>query len=159
MKAVLRNYRQSPRKVRLVADSVRGVSVKNAISILDNLNKKGALEMKKIINSAVANAKENFGKTGDDLFIKTLTVDEGRVLKRFIPRAFGRATPIHKRLSHIALELGSLTSEKEVKKENLPTGQAGLSADKAVKSVAKKMPAKATKKATTKTTRNPITTN
>ncbi|HEC30518.1 MAG TPA: 50S ribosomal protein L22 [Candidatus Yonathbacteria bacterium] len=120
MKAILRNYRQSPRKVRLVADSVRGVSVKKAVSSLDTLNKKSAFAVKKLLNSAVANAKENFGKTREELFIKTIKVDEGRVLKRFMPRAFGRATAIHKRLSHVTLELGSLTQdvkEKPVKKD------------------------------------------
>jgi len=129
MKAVLRNYRQSSRKVRLVANAVRGASVKKAIPVLDTLNKKGALAVKKVINSAVANAKENFGKKEDDLFIKMIKVDEGRTLRRFRPRAFGRATRINKRLSHISLELGSLTSVEE---KNKTTGAGEEKAEKKV---------------------------
>ncbi|MEX2514632.1 MAG: 50S ribosomal protein L22 [Candidatus Paceibacterota bacterium] len=105
MKAKLTQYRQSPRKVRLVADEIRGKTIDEALRKLRFLTKRAAKPMAKLIESAVANAEENDGKRRDDLIISTVTVDNGPTLKRFRPRARGRATRINKRTSHIAITL------------------------------------------------------
>lgn len=105
MKAFLKNYRQSPRKVRLLADLVRGKEVGKALETLKFVNKRAALPVEKLIRSAVANAK-NTGTTGT-LVVKSIAVDKGVVQKRFMPRARGSASPINKRSSHITIELGT----------------------------------------------------
>jgi large subunit ribosomal protein L22 len=106
MKAVLKNYRQSPRKVRLLADLVRGKKVGKALEVLSFTNKRAAEPVVKLINSAVANAKQH-GADVEKLFVKSIAVDKGIVLKRFMPRARGSAAQILKRASHISVELGS----------------------------------------------------
>lgn len=106
MKATLSNYRQSPRKVRLVADMIRGKSVTHAAELLTFTTKKSSPEMKKLLASAVANAQVK-GESPENLFIKTITVNKGTVLKRFSPMARGRAGRIHRTMSIISLELGS----------------------------------------------------
>jgi len=105
MKALLKHYRQSPRKVRLVADAIRGKSAESALVMLRVINKRASGAVEKALRSALANAKENFNKTEKELFIKEIRVDEGATLKRHMPRAFGRATPINKRTSRIAVVL------------------------------------------------------
>jgi len=105
MKAFLKNYRQSPRKVRLVTELVKGKSVKQALVELSFLPKRAVLPIKKLIESAVANAKNNQKVNVDNLIISNITVDKGIVLKRRMPRARGMATPINKRSSHIKVEL------------------------------------------------------
>lgn len=105
MKAVLKNYRQSPRKVRLIADLVRGKKAEEALTILKFVDKRAAGPFAKVIASAIANAKSQ-GKNVDKLFIKRVAVDKGMVLKRFMPRARGSASRINKRNSHISVELG-----------------------------------------------------
>ena len=104
-KAELNFLRISPQKVRLVADVVRGHSVGRAKAELGVLIKKAALPMNKLLQSAIANAK-NGGMDEAKLFIKELFVNEGPTLKRSTPRAHGRATPIRKRMSHITLVIG-----------------------------------------------------
>jgi|SRR3989338_6211983 len=104
MKAILKNYRQAPRKVRLVANLVKGKSVARAEAELTHLAKRAGLPIKKLIQSAVANA-QNVNANVGNLYIKNITVDKGRVLKRSMPRAMGRVFPIHKHSSHIILEL------------------------------------------------------
>jgi len=106
MKAFLKNYRQSPRKVRLLADLVRGKKVVQALSTLHFLNKRAALPVTKLIESAVANAKSQ-GVALDTLVVKSIAVDKGTVMKRFMPRARGAAGRINKRSSHISIELGT----------------------------------------------------
>lgn len=106
MKASLKNYRQSPRKVRLVADLVRGKKVSQALLELKYLPKRASEVMIKLIGSAAANAENNFKVSVDDLIIKDLTVDQGVTLKRYRPRARGVAKRINKRTSNINLELG-----------------------------------------------------
>jgi large subunit ribosomal protein L22 len=106
MKAILKNYRQSPRKVRLVADLVRGKKVSQALLELNYLPKRATEVMTKMIQSAVANAENNFKVSSDDLIIKDITVDQGVTLKRYRPRARGVAKRINKRTSNIALLLG-----------------------------------------------------
>jgi large subunit ribosomal protein L22 len=105
MKAILKNYRQSPRKVRLVADVIRGKKIADAISTLRFVDKRAAGPFAKVIESAVANAIQA-GKQADRLFVKKVSVDKGTVLKRFMPRARGSASRINKRNSHISVELG-----------------------------------------------------
>ncbi len=107
MKASLTNYRQAPRKVRLLADLVRGKSVSSALLELDFADKRAALPLKKLIDSAVANAETNFDTRKENLFIKEIRVDKGLVMKRSLPRARGRATPINHRTSHINVVLGT----------------------------------------------------
>lgn len=104
-KAKLRHLRISPRKVRLVADEIRGLDVKVAQDKLAFINKRAAQPMLKLLNSAVANAVNNFKLKKDNLYINELRVDEGPTLKRWLPRAMGRATPINKRTSHISIIL------------------------------------------------------
>lgn len=110
MKAYLKNYRQSPRKVRLVAGLIRGKKVSAAIAELDFLAKRAGTPMKKLLMSAVANAKD-MGKDVENLIIKQLQVDKGVTLKRMMPAAMGTGHRINKRTSHILLVLG----EKVVK--------------------------------------------
>jgi large subunit ribosomal protein L22 len=106
MKAVLKNYRQSPRKVRLLADLVRGKKVQDALALLSFADKRAAEPFAKVVRSAAANAKDK-GADVSTLIIKSVSVNKGTVLKRFMPRARGSASPIRKRNSHIAVELGT----------------------------------------------------
>ncbi|MFT7506950.1 MAG: large subunit ribosomal protein L22 [Acidimicrobiales bacterium] len=106
MKAVLKNYRQSPRKVRLIADLVRGKKVNEALAVLKFAEKRAAEPFAKVIKSAQANAIQA-GESADTLFIKMVAVNKGTVLKRFRARARGSASRINKRNSHIAVELGT----------------------------------------------------
>ncbi len=104
MKAFLKNYRQSPRKVRLVAGLIKGKSVAEAIAELDFLAKRAGLPIKKLLLSAVANAKQ-MGVEMENLFIKELRVDKGIVMKRMMPAAMGTGHRINKRTSHLSLLL------------------------------------------------------
>ena len=104
MKAFLKNYRQSPRKVRLVANLIKGKTADRAILELSFLPKRAGKPLEKLIRSAVSNAKKD-GLTASDLIIKNITVDKGLVLKRIMPRARGSAAQILKKMSHIRLEL------------------------------------------------------
>jgi large subunit ribosomal protein L22 len=104
MKAFLKNYRQSPRKVRLVADLVKGKKIDEAILELDFLVKRASLPILKLIKSAVANAKV-LGMDEANLIIKDLRVDKGIVMKRMMPRAMGRGARINKRTSHVTVIL------------------------------------------------------
>ncbi len=105
MKAFVKNYRQSPRKVRLLADLVRGKSVVKAVTLLSFADKRASGAFLKALQSAIQNAKQQ-GKKETALFVKTVTVDKGTTLKRFMPRARGSASPIRKHSSHIAIQLG-----------------------------------------------------
>lgn len=105
MKAILKNYRQSPRKVRLIAAVIRGKKVAEALAMLKFVDKRAAVPFAKVVASAVANAVQA-GKHADRLFVKAVAVDKGTVIKRFMPRARGSASRINKRNSHISVELG-----------------------------------------------------
>ncbi len=106
-RATLRSVRVSPQKARLVANLVRGRDVAEAIEMLTFTNKKSAPIFRKLIESAVANAEQGSDSVDpDDLFIETLTVDMGPKLRRWRPRAQGRATRIEKKTSHITVVLG-----------------------------------------------------
>ena len=107
MKAFLNNYRQSPRKIRLITSLVSGKGAVEADAILNRLIKRGALPIRKLLASAVANS----GKLPSELTIKSARVDKGVVIKRSMPRAMGRAFPIHKHTSKVVIELAN----KEIK--------------------------------------------
>ncbi|KAJ3636339.1 hypothetical protein Zmor_008693 [Zophobas morio] len=102
-KAKLTMIRISPRKVRLVADSIRMKKVQDAIAILHNQDKRSSEPVLKLLNSAVANAVNNNGMEADQLIVKTIYVNEGPTLKRFRPKDHGKAFQILKRTSHITI--------------------------------------------------------
>ena len=106
VKAFARGIHMSPRKIRLVANLLKDMSVEEAMSNLTFMSKKAALPIRKLVDSGIANAKHNFQIEQDRLFVKSVTVDGGQVMKRFRPRAQGRAFPIRRRTSHINLVLG-----------------------------------------------------
>ncbi|MCP3851559.1 MAG: 50S ribosomal protein L22 [Gammaproteobacteria bacterium] len=102
-KAVAKYIRISPQKARLVADVIRGKNVETAITTLRFMPKKAAKIIRKVVESAVANADQNEAIDVDTLYVKDILVDGGPMLKRFRPRAQGRATRILKRTSHITV--------------------------------------------------------
>ncbi len=104
VKASLNDYRQSPRKVRLVADLVRGKNAEKALALLAYTVKEAAGPIKKLIESALANAK-TMSIDSAELIIKDIQVNPGLVMKRSMPRAQGSAYPIKKRTSHVTLVL------------------------------------------------------
>jgi large subunit ribosomal protein L22 len=105
-RAVLRTTRISPQKARLVADQVRGLSAERAVNLLRFSDKKAAHMIRKVVESAIANAENNQGADVDELTVRTIMVDEGPTLKRFMARAKGRGTRILKRTSHITVVVG-----------------------------------------------------
>lgn len=108
IKASLNQLRMSPRKVRLVADVVRKMKTDKALDQLRFGNKKAALPLLKLVESAIANAVNNYDLDKDNLFIKSIMINEGATLKRWTPKAHGRATTIRKRSCHIHLTLDEL---------------------------------------------------
>jgi len=113
-KAQLNNYRQSPRKVRLIADTMRGKNVNDALVALSFVPKRSALPIQKLLASAVANAK-NLSLPIENLVVKEVKVDAGSTLYRRRPRSKGMANPIRKRTSHVSITLGQPTSHKASK--------------------------------------------
>ncbi len=105
VRASSRYVRVAPRKARLVADQVRGLHIDRARALLQFSPRTAAEDISKLIESAASNAENNHDLVADEMRIAEITVDEGPTLKRFRPRALGRATPIHKRTSHIAVAL------------------------------------------------------
>ena len=105
VKARLRFVRISPRKARLVADLIRGKGSEEAMNILVFTKKAAAKIISKLLKSAVANATQKKTVDIDHLYVKKITVDQGPTMKRFMPRALGRATTIRKRTSHILIVL------------------------------------------------------
>jgi large subunit ribosomal protein L22 len=105
VRASARYVRIAPRKARLIADQVRGLHIEKARALLQFSPRGAAQDIHKLIDSAAANAENNHDLIGDEMRVSSITVDEGPTLKRFRPRAQGRATPIHKRTSHIAVAL------------------------------------------------------
>jgi len=163
-RCVAKYLRVTPRKLRLVADLVRGKNVNEAISLLKFTPKAGAKPALKAIQSAVANIvnrDESRDVNPDELIVHTIFVDEGPTLKRYLPRAMGRATPIRKRMSHLTV-LVAPPAEKEP--EIVAVAAAGETAEAAKPAVEKKprvkkttarpaarKPAKGTKAKTTTT--------
>ncbi|UOQ49451.1 MULTISPECIES: 50S ribosomal protein L22 [Gracilibacillus] len=104
-KAVAKSIRIAPRKVRLVIDLIRGKEVGEAIAILKHTQRGASPVVEKLLNSAIANAEHNYEMNTDNLVVSEAFVNEGVTLKRFRPRAQGRATQINKRTSHITVVL------------------------------------------------------
>ncbi|MEK7538615.1 MAG: 50S ribosomal protein L22 [Patescibacteria group bacterium] len=145
MKALLKSYRQAPRKVRLVANLMKGKTVDRALVELDHLAKRASLPMKKLLLSAVANAKQNSGIEQSALFVKEVRVDQGAILKRSMPRARGSASPIHKHTSHVMIELVAHvdTDKADAKKAKAPAvAKENDAPAKAKKATVKKVSAK-----------------
>lgn len=113
MKAILRQVRISPKKANLVAELVRTKPVTEAVTILKFTPKKAAPILKKVIESASANAENNLKQKKELLYIKEIIVNEGPTYKRRIPISRGRAHPLLKRTSHITVELGQKVEEKK----------------------------------------------
>lgn len=103
--ASLRYSRISPQKCRLIADQIRGLSVEKALEVLTFSKKKAAVIVKKVLESAIANAEHNEGADIDELKVSTIFVDEGSIMKRIQPRAKGRANRIVKRTSHVTVKV------------------------------------------------------
>lgn len=115
IKAQLNNYRQSPRKFRLVADAIRGKSVVEAKHRLTLITKRAVSPLGKLLNSAIANAK-NLGADEKSLFVKAIAVNQGSILYRRRPAAHGSAHPIHKRTSHVKIVLAEKVAKVSNKK-------------------------------------------
>jgi ribosomal protein L22 len=105
VRASARYVRIAPRKARLIADQVRGLHIEKARALLQFSPRGAAEDIRKLIDSAAANAENNHDLDGEEMRVTTITVDEGPTLRRYRPRAQGRATPINKRTSHIAVAL------------------------------------------------------
>lgn len=137
-KAILNDYRQSPRKVRLIADLVRGKKVEEALSVLSFMPKRASLPIKKLIESAVANAK-NLEIPTDNLIIKGITVDGGKILYRRLPMSRGRAFTMRKRTSHVNIVLDEgVESKKKIKKEKIVEDKKEIKTAKPKKAVINK---------------------
>jgi len=111
--AKLRHLRIAPRKVRLVADLIRDKSIEEAQTILNFVIKKAGLSILKLLNQAIANAKNNFRLDPTNLFVSKITVDEGPKLKRWRPRARGQTYQIQKKTSHITIILDEIVKKKK----------------------------------------------
>lgn len=122
VKAHLRYLPIAPRKVRVVADVIRGKRIEEASSALQFVLKRAAAPLNALLRSAVANAMNNFSMDKEKLVVRALRVDAGPVLKRYLPRARGRATPLRRRRSHVTIVLGEREPEtvavKDKKKLN-----------------------------------------
>lgn len=116
--ASLKNLRTSPRKVRLVTNSIVGMNASAAKVQLQHVVKKTSEPLEKLLDSALANAENNFGLDRDNMYVSSVLVGEGAKLKRWLPRAQGRATLLLKRTSHIKLEL-----EERIEGKNKKTKQ------------------------------------
>ena len=101
--AILRRFRESPRKVRMVADMIRGRSVDDAMSILRLQQRKAAKMLSKVLGSAIANATENEKADADKLVVTNVSIDGGPTQKRWMPRSMGRANRINSRTSHVTI--------------------------------------------------------
>ena len=128
--AKLNNLRISPRKVRLVANFIKGCDVDEALVKLDNTVKRSSGSIVKLLNSAIANAENNFGLDRDNLYVSSIQVGEGATLKRWMPRAYGRATTILKRTSGIKLVLEEKVEGKNRKSKEQLEKEKGARKDK-----------------------------
>ena len=111
VRAQAKYIRQAPNKVRIVLDVVRGLPVNEAEQVLRHLNRRAAEPVAKVLKSAVANAEHNHSLDADALFVAEAFADEGPTLKRFRPRARGRATRVRKRTSHITIVVADRNRE------------------------------------------------
>lgn len=144
IKASLNDLRMSPRKVRLVIDLIRKMPVDAALAQLKFTNKKATEPIAKMIESAIANGVNTYGLDRSNLFIKEIRSDEGTTLKRWMPKAHGRATVIRKRGAHVKVVLGEIVDsgkhEKKAVKVEAPVKLEDLAkeADKTSKATVKK---------------------
>jgi large subunit ribosomal protein L22 len=111
--AIAKHIRFSPRKGRLVADQIRGLPVGQALTILKFSRKRAASAMKKVLDSAIANAENNEGADIDELYVSKVYVDQGSMLKRIRPRAKGRADRIQKRFCHLTVKVSDKKEDKK----------------------------------------------
>lgn len=118
--AKLRYYHSSPRKVRIVVDTIRGINVTRALDQLENMNKRSAGGVMKLLKSAISNAVNNFSLDKDNLYVKSVFVDQGPVFKRWMPKAHGSAGKIRKGTSHVTMILDErIPSNKAQKKSKV----------------------------------------
>ena len=110
MEATLKSHNQTPRKVRLVTDLVKGKKVPAALAALEFLPKRASGTVAKLIKSAAANAK-NRGENPDDMIVKSIIVENAGMLKKYMPRAFGRASLIRRRKSRLIVTLGHMQAK------------------------------------------------
>ena len=129
-KAIARYIRISPRKVRLVADFIKGKSVGEALAILSNLNKRPCEFIEDVLRSAISNAKRNPEIKEEDLYISNLAVDGGPLLKRYRAGSMGRAMMIRHRMSHIRVELEARPKQKKEEPKDKRRKRAPLKAKK-----------------------------
>lgn len=150
--AELKNLRTSPRKVRLVANFIKGLDVAEALYQLESNVRKSSPILKKLLESAISNAENNFGLDKDNLYVYSAQVGAGASLKRWMPRAFGRASTILKRTSQIELVLEERVEGKgrKTKEEMEKEKQKRMEAKKQEAKEAKKEDQKEEKEATTK---------
>lgn len=118
MRATLSNYRQSPRKVRLVADLIKGQTVPHAYLLLANTPKRATKQMKKLLDSAVANAKQKNTVDESELIVDEIRVDKGVTLQRYRPVSRGSAHPIRKRTSNVSLSLKKKAKKSKAQMTN-----------------------------------------
>jgi len=148
VKVKAKHIRVSPRKVRLVADAIRGLEVQKALDKLKFINKKVTKPLAKLLGSAIANAEHNHEIEKNNLKITEIRVDDGPTLKRWMPRAHGRATTIRKRTSHVVLTLSEIeessktTTKKQKIKAPVKLGATKPKSDKSVKVEDKKKASK-----------------
>lgn len=152
-KAVLRNLRMAPRKVRLVVDLVRGMNAQDAIAQLRFSPKHAAIPVRKLIESALANAVHNHSMKADALVISTAFVDQGAPLKRWTPKAFGRANPIRKHTSHVTILLSGPIDTALVAQRAKEAEAARTKAEKAEKAAEKKAAEKKAEKKSKESTK------
>lgn len=138
VKAFARDLRLAPRKIRLVTNLIKGLSVNDAMVELQHLNKKGAVMVAKLLKSAVANARNNFSLDENNLYIKSISADMGTVMKRYFPRARGSAFVIRRKLSHVNLVLEERKSGKASKKNKFSLFKPEIKDDQAETSVDQK---------------------
>jgi large subunit ribosomal protein L22 len=105
VKAFARDLRISPRKLRLVANAIKGKQIGDALTQLQFMNKKGAPMVIKLLKSAIANAENNFSLSADQLYIKSINCDMGKVMRRYFPRARGSAAVIRRKMAHVSVVL------------------------------------------------------
>ena len=130
VKAHVRNLRMSARKVRLATDLIRGLPVDQALAQLSFLTKAAARPVKKLLESAIANASHNFKLSREGLYVQAIFANQGPTLKRWRPRAMGSAAPILKRSCHVTIVLGQREVPKAAKPVAKPTAKAESAAPK-----------------------------
>jgi large subunit ribosomal protein L22 len=150
VKASLKNYRQSARKVRLVADKVRGKRAVDAVTELSFIPKRASLPVQKLIQSAIANAEHNNNTKAENLVISEIRVNEGFTMKRFIPKARGMAHPIRKRTCSVDIVLVDATATADAKVEEKKAPAAKKETKEAAPAKKKATTAKKTTKKVTK---------